>query len=287
VTDFIDVLTNTPLSKGSHNSPEDGMCLMEKVAILWALHSGQDVNEVFGDLPPCTNSVLAKTAQFVNDALDDADRQRLNVMIPRLLRARQTDNDQRVNMRLALHLQRCLAEKLEGRDELAEIREAYAKVIEATEAWLEDSTPANLLAINKANAYAYADAIADAYAYANADAIADAIADANAAAYAYANAIAIAAAYAYANAIAIAKANANANAIAKAIANTNANAATNAAANANAFDIAAALVALLDGLLDAWEEAITKEGMDLYIPQDWEDDVWRPALASAMEMEGM
>ena len=36
----------------------------------------------------------------------------------------------------------------------------------------------------------------------------------------------------------------------------------------------------LDRLLDAWEEAVTKEGEDLYVPQPWEDE----ALAFVAEM---
>jgi hypothetical protein len=50
-----------------------------------------------------------------------------------------------------------------------------------------------------------------------------------------------------------------------------------AAANA----VAAALVAnadfdpvaYLDELIDAWEEMAVKEGEDIYVPQEWEDDV--------------
>ena len=40
---------------------------------------------------------------------------------------------------------------------------------------------------------------------------------------------------------------------------------------------------MLDELLDAWEEAVTKEGEALYIPREWEDE----ALAFVAEfMDG-
>jgi L-lactate utilization protein LutB len=53
--------------------------------------------------------------------------------------------------------------------------------------------------------------------------------------------------------------------------------ATAAAANGYAYAYAAAdyheaLIAQLDLMLDAWEEAVTKEGEDLYIPREWEED---------------
>ena len=44
------------------------------------------------------------------------------------------------------------------------------------------------------------------------------------------------------------------------------------AAPAYAAHAEAASVASLDALLDAWEEAVTKEGEDLYVPQAWEGE---------------
>ena len=100
MTEFQDLLRK-PLEHGSHGVHDGKQCVMERVALLWALSSGQDVTAVFSDLPTCTNEVVAKVAQTVNDNLSDTDRQRLNAFLPRLLRARRTDSDVRVNMRLA------------------------------------------------------------------------------------------------------------------------------------------------------------------------------------------
>ena len=185
--DFADVLKNSPLSVGGHSSPKQGNCVMEKVAMLWALHSGKDVLESFSDLPECTNSVIAKAAQAVNDRVSDEERQKLNFFIPRLLRARRTDSDPRIDVRLAIFSARYIVDLTNPRD-----REVCEKAILAAEAWLADPSPENA-------------------------------------------------------------------------------AAAHAAASAEA-EAGGSPINVLDALLDAWEEAVTKEGEDLYIPREWEDD---------------
>lgn len=133
MTDFNKVLRDMPLSSGSHE-PGKGACVMEKVAILWGLHNGQGVE--WTDLPECTNEVVAKFAQQVNDRLDNTERQRLNALIPRLLRARRTDSDLRVNVRLAIWAARRVVLHLVREQD----REVCEAAIEAAENWLTTGT---------------------------------------------------------------------------------------------------------------------------------------------------
>ena len=198
---------------------------MEKVALLWAIHEGRDVSASFSDRPVCTTGEIPNAAQQVNDSLDDDERQKLNAFIPRLLRARRTGSDVRVNMRLSVFAARYVLELTRPRD-----REVCQRAIDATEAWLAGET--TIEEMRTANAAANA-------AYA-----------ANTAAIAFAANAAFAAA-------------ANANYAAHAVAN-----AANAAAAAADMDP----LTFLDALLDAWEESVTKEGEDLYVPRSWEDD---------------
>ena len=132
MTDFTKMMS-APLSKGSHESPDLGACVMEKVAILWALHKGLDVSATFSDLPECTNDFVGRNAQAVNDLCSDEARQRLNVMIPRLLRARRTESDHRINTRLAVWAARRVLHLVEEKD-----KAKAAGAIEAAEAWLDD-----------------------------------------------------------------------------------------------------------------------------------------------------
>ena len=218
MNEFTEVLLNTPLAHGSHKSPKEGACVMEKVAILWGLHNGQGVD--FNDLPGCTNVAVAQFAQRVNDNLPDDKRQRLNAFIPRLLRARRTDKDPRVNVRIAIQM-------AEGVLELTGTTRPQAEAaIEAAKKWLDDPSEENTTAANAA-AYAAATTAANAGAYA-------------AAAYAAAAAAATSAA--------------------------------TSAAYANGGNYHEALIAQLDLMLDAWEEAVTKEGEDLWIAREWEED---------------
>ncbi len=135
MTDFTKVLTEMPLSFGAHGADEGKACVMEKVAILWALHSGQDVAAVFSDLPDCTNHVVARVAQTVNDGLDDDERQQLNAFIPRLLRARQTPSDHRVNVRLAIWAARQTLHLV-----LDKNRPPAEAAVAAAQRWLDDPT---------------------------------------------------------------------------------------------------------------------------------------------------
>jgi hypothetical protein len=257
-TDFTKLLS-APLAEGKHDTWDGEQCVMERVAMLWALANNIDVAEYFSDLPGCTNTVIARAAQMVNDSASDQDRQRLNTFVPRLLRARRTESDRRIGVRLALWAARRVLHLVDEQD-----RPVCEQAIAAAEAWLADPSEANRLAATVAAAAAATVAAAatpgaatDTATYAAATATATAAAaaaTATAAASAHAAYAAATAAYAAAYAAATA---------------TNAADAANAAAAATNPDD---LVAFLDGLLDAWEEAVTKEGEDLYVPQRWEDD---------------
>lgn len=239
--EFADLLRQ-PLASGPHKDWDGEQCIMERVSLLWAMASGQDPQAVFSDLPACTNQVVARVAQVVNDRVSDEDRQRLNAFLPRLLRCRRTETDRRINVRLAIWCARRVLHLVRPQD-----RRACEKAIEAAEAWLADPS--------EENAAAHAHAAYAAHATAHAAYAANAAYAAANAAYAAYAAHAAHAAYA-------------------------ARAAARAAEHAAR--AAADLIPFLDELLDAWEEAVTKEGHDLYVPREWED----AALAFVAEMEG-
>ena len=65
------------LEAGSHQSPEEGLCLMEAVA--WV------AGEPHSDDPACVCSLLRSFGQRLNDSLDDERRQALKPLIPDLI----------------------------------------------------------------------------------------------------------------------------------------------------------------------------------------------------------
>ena len=70
----LDTLT---LTKGSHNGPDDGACLLEAASWL--------AGEPWSDSPRCVSPVLAAYGRALNDALPDDKRQQLKPLLPRLL----------------------------------------------------------------------------------------------------------------------------------------------------------------------------------------------------------
>ncbi len=70
-------LADYVLTKGQHLSPDDGVCLMELVA----LFAGREHT----DRPPCVSRILGTFGRDLNDQLDDVRRQQLKPLIPRLL----------------------------------------------------------------------------------------------------------------------------------------------------------------------------------------------------------
>lgn len=79
------------LSKGSHESPEDGRCAME-----WISHLS---GEGHTDHPKCVDPLLTQFIVLVNDAMTDEDRQRLR---PYLARCIGTAGDGRMHERAVL-----------------------------------------------------------------------------------------------------------------------------------------------------------------------------------------
>lgn len=65
------------LSRGGHTSPAEGACIMEYASFL--------NGEAWTDAPSCTDHLLADAARYINDELDDEDRQRLLPLLPRLM----------------------------------------------------------------------------------------------------------------------------------------------------------------------------------------------------------
>lgn len=65
------------LSRGAHNDPADGACLMEYVSLL--------AGEQFSDRPGCTHPLLAQIARLVNDTSPDDARHELASLAPELI----------------------------------------------------------------------------------------------------------------------------------------------------------------------------------------------------------
>lgn len=110
------------------------------------------------DAPTCTNEVITRAAQLVNDRLGDEARQRLVALIPRILRARRTDSDRRVNVRLALWAARSVLDMVREKD-----RPECDRALRSVELWLAgDVTDEEMSAA--ASAYAAYASAASAYA---------------------------------------------------------------------------------------------------------------------------
>jgi hypothetical protein len=65
------------LRQGNSNDPRNGACLLD--AVSWFEYGR------LGDSPACVCPVIRAFARGINDAMNDADRQRLKVFIPRLV----------------------------------------------------------------------------------------------------------------------------------------------------------------------------------------------------------
>jgi hypothetical protein len=81
------------LEKGKHDSPEEGMCLMEAVAFI--------AGEEFTDRPECVSPVLAEFGRTLNDFLSDDARQQLIPLIPKLIGTVDPEQDQWDGLRCA------------------------------------------------------------------------------------------------------------------------------------------------------------------------------------------
>lgn len=71
------------LSVGDHVSPGQGSCLVELASLL--------AGEEWSSAPDCVHPTITRTAQMVNDNLDEHPRQKLLPLLPRLLGTASTD----------------------------------------------------------------------------------------------------------------------------------------------------------------------------------------------------
>jgi hypothetical protein len=65
------------LAYGAHNTPHDGLCVLEAAAYL--------AGERHSDHPQCVSPVIGAFLRSWNDALDDGDRQTLKQYVPRVV----------------------------------------------------------------------------------------------------------------------------------------------------------------------------------------------------------
>ncbi len=224
------------LEHGQHDSPEDGMCLMEAVAFL----AGED----FSDAPGCVSGVIRSYCIALNDRWDAEHRQLLKPYIPRVIGTNTGPADEERRRWLAVDwavhefapywLRRAgLVEHAEAFEALAAIasRDDYQAVVQVVRAgrdaaWAKRSASREALRetvrekvkTELAKRPAGAGAVAGAVAVAVAAAAAGAAAAADAVAAAAADAAAAAAAAAAAGAVAVAVAAAAAAAGAAAVA---------------------------------------------------------------------
>jgi hypothetical protein len=83
-------LDSLSLSKGSHTSRDDGLCVMEAVAWL--------ADEQHSDRPQCASPVITAFAMGLNDTWDDEARQRLIPYTKLIVNTRDGLDDQRALM---------------------------------------------------------------------------------------------------------------------------------------------------------------------------------------------
>ncbi len=76
-------LEKISLKVGSHESIEDGMCVMEAVSFI--------AGEPWTDSPQCASPVIAAFLRSYNDLVDDEKRQSLKQYIPSLIGTRGSD----------------------------------------------------------------------------------------------------------------------------------------------------------------------------------------------------
>lgn len=97
-----------------------GGCLMEIVSLLMGrrmvVTGAVDPDWMWAnktDYPSCTNICVTHAIHRINDALPQADRQRLAHFIPRIMRARQTASDDRIAIRLHVWIGRSVLHLVE------------------------------------------------------------------------------------------------------------------------------------------------------------------------------
>lgn len=79
VPDFLPIL-----SRGSHQNPEAGACVMEMVSFL--------AGESFSDNPNCVDPALRSLAICINDWVSDDNRNQISLLIPKFMNTRGVEN---------------------------------------------------------------------------------------------------------------------------------------------------------------------------------------------------
>lgn len=82
------------LSKGAHESPEEGMCIMELVSFI--------NREPFSDSPHCTDDRISTYMQNVNDSVTDEERPKLFTVLDRMFHTGDMTGKQRVDTSMGL-----------------------------------------------------------------------------------------------------------------------------------------------------------------------------------------
>ncbi len=168
------------LSAGNHNTPQDGMCIMECVAYI--------EGEKHTDHPKCADPVITTFAMKTNDWMKEDERGALLPFVLRIAGSKSTTEIERQRAYMcadyAVRVFAPLALEARGFEDHAKRMRECEKIVnkETAMAGQAVAKAAYAAADAAAAAYAYADAYAAAYAYAAADAAADADAAAAAAA---------------------------------------------------------------------------------------------------------
>ena len=126
------------LHQGAHDPSSGEGCVMEWVSVKWLMtHRGLTFTEAWAmltDHPACTEPLIYRAAQVVNDRLGDDERQRLVPLIDRLMLARRVNDPataKRCRVRVACWAARSVLDLVP-----AEGRDVCEKAIATAEAWL-------------------------------------------------------------------------------------------------------------------------------------------------------
>jgi len=80
-------LDQLTLQSGSHQTREDGVCIMEAVAWL--------AGETHTDRPQCASSIITNYAMDLNDTWNDTQRQKLIPYIPKIINTKDEHDNER------------------------------------------------------------------------------------------------------------------------------------------------------------------------------------------------
>ena len=141
------------LASGSHRPGDGKACVMEYVALL--------AGEQWTDMPNCTHFVLAKSAQRVNDRMQDRNRHLLVPLIGRLFGTSAPEDQveaKRLNVALAVYSAKSVLHLVNPKN----LAKAQERIAVAEHFLATGEKPAYVAADAAAAAYVAADAAADA-----------------------------------------------------------------------------------------------------------------------------